>query len=76
MTINAYLMALEVADETAWFKSSHSDQDNGGGCISVAVLTDRIGVRDSKQENGPAFVTPTAAWSSFIREVKSGRWSS
>ncbi|MGK5546769.1 DUF397 domain-containing protein [Streptomyces sp. URMC 127] len=65
-----------MADESAWFKSSHSNQDNGGTCVSVSVLADHVGIRDSKQRNGPAFVTPAAAWSSFINEVKTGRWPS
>ncbi|MEU5049593.1 DUF397 domain-containing protein [Streptomyces sp. NPDC021096] len=73
MTINAYLTALEVADETSWFKSSYSTQDNGGGCVSIAVLPGRVGIRDSKQKNGPAFVTPASAWASFTDGLRSGR---
>ncbi|MCF3103510.1 DUF397 domain-containing protein [Streptomyces roseoverticillatus] len=65
-----------MAPSDVWFKSSHSGDNGAGGCVSVAALADHVGVCDSKQQNGPAFVTPTAAWSSFIREVKTGRWSS
>ncbi|MEU5186445.1 DUF397 domain-containing protein [Streptomyces klenkii] len=64
-----------MADESAWSKSSHSNQNDGGTCVSVAILADHVGIRDSKQQNGPALVAPTAAWSSFIREVKTGRWA-
>ncbi|WP_308312419.1 DUF397 domain-containing protein [Streptomyces sp. ISL-11] len=62
-----------MADESSWFKSSHSGDNGGGGCISVAVLTERVGIRDSKQANGPALTVPAAAWASFIDEVRSGR---
>ncbi|MGI5531083.1 DUF397 domain-containing protein [Streptomyces syringium] len=69
MTANAYL-ALDMADETSWFKSSYSNDNGGGGCISIAVLTDQVGVRDSKQTNGPAFLVPTTAWSAFVDMVR------
>ncbi|WP_194959996.1 DUF397 domain-containing protein [Streptomyces sp. NRRL B-1677] len=75
MSTNTCITALEVADESSWFKSSYSDTANGVSCISVATLTNNVAVRDSKQQNGPAFITPSAAWSSFIREVKTGRWA-
>ncbi|PSJ28580.1 DUF397 domain-containing protein [Streptosporangium nondiastaticum] len=64
-----------MAREASWFKSSYSSDNGIGSCVSVAALGDRVGIRDSKQQNGPTFVAPTAAWSSFIREVKSGRWA-
>ncbi len=70
MTINAYLTALEVADETSWFKSSYSTQDNGGGCVSIAVLPGAVGIRDSKHTNGPALVVPVTAWASFTHEIR------
>ncbi|MGW2165293.1 DUF397 domain-containing protein [Streptosporangium nondiastaticum] len=67
--------ALEVAPQEHWFKSSYSGDNGAGGCISVTLLTDHVGVRDSKQHNGPAVITPSAAWASFIREVRAGRWA-
>ncbi|MEV4922176.1 DUF397 domain-containing protein [Streptomyces roseoverticillatus] len=76
MSTSLRLTALEMAPCDVWFKSSHSGDNGAGGCVSVAALADHVGVRDSKHQNGPAFVTPTTAWSSFIREVKTGRWSS
>ncbi|MGW2596574.1 DUF397 domain-containing protein [Streptomyces klenkii] len=75
MTNNSALNAFDIACESSWFKSSHSGDNTGAGCISVATLTNNVAVRDSKQQNGPAFITPSAAWSSFIREVKTGRWA-
>ncbi|MEU2869112.1 DUF397 domain-containing protein [Streptomyces olivoreticuli] len=73
MTTNTCPTALEVAAETSWFKSSYSGDSGGGSCVSIAVLTDRIGIRDSKQANGPAFTVSAPAWTSFIHDVRSGR---
>ncbi|MEX2985485.1 DUF397 domain-containing protein [Streptomyces sp. C36] len=56
-----------------WIKSSYSNA--GQNCVEVAGLgshATRVGVRDSKQNNGPALAVPAAAWTSFIREVQAG----
>ncbi|MEU1675746.1 DUF397 domain-containing protein [Streptomyces roseifaciens] len=74
MSTSPRLTALEVAPRDVWFKSSHSGDNGAGGCVSVAALADHVGVRDSKQHNGPAFITPAVAWTAFIHEVRSGRW--
>ncbi|MEH6375340.1 DUF397 domain-containing protein [Streptomyces sp. KLMMK] len=74
MTSNSYLKALDIARESSWFKSSHSNDATGAACISVAALANSVAVRDSKQHNGPAFISPAAAWTAFIHEVRSGRW--
>ncbi|MFQ6197538.1 DUF397 domain-containing protein [Streptomyces sp. NPDC000405] len=73
MKTNTCATALEVADEKRWFKSSYSGDNGGGGCVSIAVLTSHVGVRDSKEPNGPAFVVPATAWASFIGGVTAGR---
>ncbi|MFI9203524.1 DUF397 domain-containing protein [Streptomyces sp. NPDC053048] len=73
MITNTHLTALEIADEKRWFKSSHSIDTGGGSCVSIAPLTDKVGVRDSKRKTGPAFVVPAAAWASFIAGLRAGR---
>ncbi|MEU1782949.1 DUF397 domain-containing protein [Streptomyces abikoensis] len=65
--------ALQVAGEPAWFKSSHSTDTGAASCVAVARLAGCVGVRDTKELNGPAFVVATAAWASFIGEVRAGR---
>ena len=65
------ITALEVADESAWFKSSYSN-DTGGACVEIAACADHIGIRDSKDRTGPALVVPTAAWFSFVGRVHTG----
>ncbi|WP_411142331.1 DUF397 domain-containing protein [Streptomyces sp. x-80] len=60
-----------MAEESAWFKSSHSN-DTGGSCVEIADLTSQVAIRDSKNKSGPALVVPTAAWASFVGLVCSG----
>lgn len=64
-------MAPDVAPESAWFKSSYSN-DSGGACVEIAGLTSLVGIRDSKDKTGPALVVPATAWSSFVELVCSG----
>ncbi|MGW4034358.1 DUF397 domain-containing protein [Streptomyces sp. NPDC004838] len=54
-----------MAPESAWFKSSYSS-GAGNSCVEIADLTDRVGVRDSKQDRGPALVLRTASWARFV----------
>ncbi|MFI1915716.1 DUF397 domain-containing protein [Nocardia sp. NPDC020380] len=56
-------MSLELSG-ARWFKSSRSGA--GKECVEVAFLSDgRIGVRDSKNPDGPALVFGAAEWDSF-----------
>lgn len=54
-----------------WFKSSRSGQDNN--CVEVAFVAPRVAVRDSKDQAGPALIFPSAAWTAFLADAKSGR---
>jgi len=54
-----------VADEDQWIKSSYSDQQ-GGACVEAAGLTGHVGVRDSKNKSGPAFVVSNPTWNAFL----------
>jgi len=53
-----------------WRKSSRSG--GGDNCVEIARLDARVGVRDSKDPLGPAFVFGTRAWSAFLTEVRTG----
>ncbi|TDC10968.1 DUF397 domain-containing protein [Streptomyces sp. 8K308] len=55
--------------EAAWFKSSYSDE-NGGTCVEVAELSNRVGVRDSKDTDIAPFTVPKAAWASFVDQLR------
>ncbi|WP_242884435.1 DUF397 domain-containing protein [Actinomadura litoris] len=54
-----------------WRKSSHSDHQ-GGDCVEVADLASMIGVRDSKDPDGPKLTFSAADWSAFTTSVKTG----
>lgn len=54
-----------------WRKSSHSDHD-GGDCVEVADLALLVGVRDSKDPDGPKLAFSPATWDAFTVDVKSG----
>ncbi|MFD8091212.1 DUF397 domain-containing protein [Streptomyces malaysiensis] len=67
----AYRIATDVAPESAWFKSSYSE-NNGTMCVEIAHLphTAQVGIRDSKDKGGPALVVPAGAWAEFIAAVR------
>ncbi|MEU8121927.1 DUF397 domain-containing protein [Spirillospora sp. NPDC049024] len=61
---------VEVA--SLWRKSSHSDHQ-GGDCVEVADLSPVVGVRDSKDPEGPKLTFSVAAWAAFTRSVKGSK---
>ncbi|NVI85956.1 DUF397 domain-containing protein [Actinomadura sp. BRA 177] len=52
-----------------WRKSSHSGHD-GGNCVEVAALEDRIAVRDSKKPSAPAIMISPGDWRKLINGLK------
>lgn len=58
--------------DTLWFKSSRSV--SAGECVEIAWLgSGHVGVRDSKNPEGPALTFTRSAWSAFTAGVRSGR---
>jgi hypothetical protein len=50
-----------------WRKSSRStDQAN---CVEVAIASRAVGVRDSKNADGPLLAFPGQEWAAFLRTV-------
>lgn len=57
-----------------WFKSTYSE--SGGQCVEVAFLgSDLVGVRDSKDQHGPALIFTPAAWDAFTTGVLGGAFN-
>jgi hypothetical protein len=53
-----------------WFKSTRSGAKE---CVEVAYLdSGRIGVRDSKNPDGPALIFGPAEWSVFVDGLRDG----
>ncbi|GAA1505241.1 DUF397 domain-containing protein [Sphaerisporangium rubeum] len=58
-----------MEDSTLMFrKSSYSAQE--GQCVEVAILPDRIAIRDSKNPTGPALVFPATDWMLFLDTLR------
>ncbi|GAB4587385.1 DUF397 domain-containing protein [Nocardia sp. IFM 10818] len=52
-----------------WFKSSHSGAQND--CVEIAWLArGHVGVRDSKNPDGPALVFTPGEWDSFTAGIQ------
>jgi hypothetical protein len=58
--------------EPAWFKSTRSD--DGGGCVEVAEVDGGVGVRDSKDPDGPTLWFTREEWTAFIVGVYRGEF--
>lgn len=56
-----------------WRKSSRSGTQ-GGNCVEVADLDGVVGVRDSKDPDGPALIFSPAAWSAFLEGIDNGEF--
>ncbi len=54
-----------------WRKSSRS-QGTTDNCVEVAFISGLIGVRDSKDPEGPKLTFTPDVWGNFIKSVKSG----
>lgn len=53
-----------------WIKSTYSE--SSGQCVEVAFLANGlVGVRDSKDSQGPALVFGADEWTSFIGAIDS-----
>lgn len=51
--------------EIAWRKSSYSGTGNGG-CVEVAFGATAVGIRDSKDADGPRLEFGTSQWREFL----------
>ncbi len=55
-----------------WFKSTFSSSQKD--CVEVAFLDTGVGVRDSKDQTGPALVFTPSEWSAFTGSLVMGNF--
>lgn len=65
-------MSAPGAESVHWRKSSRS-ADNGGACVEVGSFAGGVGVRDSKDPDGPVLLFGHASWAAFVRAIKIGK---
>jgi hypothetical protein len=70
-------MAHNVSEDyrlvtATWRKSSRSGGNNN--CVEVAFLHHAVGVRDSKDPTGPAFVLGREAWTAFVSGIRNDQF--
>ncbi|MFG2561604.1 DUF397 domain-containing protein [Streptomyces sp. NPDC048496] len=54
-----------------WFKSSYSGSE-GDSCVEVAMGSEAIHVRDSKDQLSPELALSPAAWGDFVSYAAQG----
>lgn len=65
-------MSVDLS-EAKWFKSSRSGSQKE--CVEVAHLDGgMVGMRDSKDQAGPALIFQPAEWDAFTAGVKDGEF--
>ncbi len=55
-----------------WRKSSRSGGE--GNCVEVAGSADTVGVRDSKDRQGPVLSFDSAGWVAFVTAARAGEF--
>jgi hypothetical protein len=55
----------------AWRTSTLCDLN---GCVEVALLGDRVAVRDAKDRPGPVLIFTAAEWEAFVGGVRGGEF--
>ncbi|TDC60321.1 DUF397 domain-containing protein [Actinomadura sp. GC306] len=56
-------------DDVTWRKARRSN-DQGGACVEVGALPDGVGVRDSKDPDGPHLVLAPTAFRALLIDLK------
>jgi hypothetical protein len=65
----------KLGSDSHWIKSSLSFSNSN--CVEVASLPDgEVGVRDSKDREGPVLVFTPGEWHAFLGGVQNGEFNS
>lgn len=66
-------MTSHEVNHPVWRKSSRSSA-SGSDCVEVAKLADAVGVRDSKDPDGPVLRFSPYSWASFTSALRGARF--
>ncbi|MFI6322723.1 DUF397 domain-containing protein [Nonomuraea sp. NPDC050556] len=66
-----WLRSAAMQTSPVWRKSSYSTEQEFGTCVEVAQLGANLGVRDSKDPDGPHLTFSPASWVAFVSSIKS-----
>ena len=61
----------DITTAAAWRTSTLCDLN---GCVEVAILGDRVAVRDAKDRAGPVLVFTAREWEAFVGGVRGGEF--
>ncbi|MDP9862508.1 MULTISPECIES: DUF397 domain-containing protein [Streptosporangium] len=68
-------MTSSKTTEPATLRWQVSSRCNNGSCVEIARLPDGgVGMRDSKNKNGPVLEFTTAEFQTFIYSIKDGKF--
>ncbi|QFG20747.1 DUF397 domain-containing protein [Actinomadura sp. WMMB 499] len=56
-------------DAVIWRKARRSNE-HGGACVELAALSGKVGVRDSKDPDGPKLVLDRGDFRALVNELK------
>lgn len=56
-------------DDVTWRKSRRSN-DQEGACVELAALTEGVGVRDSKDPDGPKLLLTPTTFRALLTDLK------
>lgn len=56
-------------DDVTWRKSRRSN-DQGGECVEIAVLAEVVGLRDSKDPDGPRLLLDPGTFRALLTDLK------
>ncbi|MFC4050464.1 DUF397 domain-containing protein [Actinomadura syzygii] len=66
-------MSTPRSSSKNWRKSTYSDS-SGGNCVEVAALPLVVGVRDSKDPDGPVLAFGRAAFGELVSGIRGGQY--
>ncbi|MBO3744651.1 DUF397 domain-containing protein [Streptosporangiaceae bacterium NEAU-GS5] len=67
-------MIPEAALEGATWRKATRSNTQGNQCVEIAMFTQGIAVRDSKDPNGPKLMFTAREWDAFLEGVKGGEF--